>query len=80
MKKITLLILSFLLLIQASAREIENAIKLTLPEAIALARTKSVDAVVARGELKSAIQVKAHAFSASAIKAIEAAGGKAETI
>jgi large subunit ribosomal protein L15 len=36
--------------------------------------------VLGRGELSSAIQVKAHAFSASAIKAIEAAGGKAETI
>ncbi len=36
--------------------------------------------VLGRGELTSAIQVKAHAFSASAIKAIEAAGGKAETI
>jgi large subunit ribosomal protein L15 len=36
--------------------------------------------VLGRGEIKSAIQVKAHAFSASAIKAIEAAGGKAETI
>ncbi len=39
-----------------------------------------VSKVLGRGELKSAIQVKAHAFSASAIKAIEAAGGKAETI
>lgn len=54
MKKITLLISSFLLLIQTSAREIDNTIKLALPEAIAMARTKSVDAVVARGELKSA--------------------------
>lgn len=36
--------------------------------------------VLGRGEIKSAIQVKAHAFSASAVKAIEAAGGKAETI
>ncbi|TAE84913.1 MAG: 50S ribosomal protein L15 [Bacteroidetes bacterium] len=36
--------------------------------------------VLGRGEVKSAINVKAHAFSASAIKAIEAAGGKAETI
>lgn len=36
--------------------------------------------VLGRGEIKIAIQVKAHAFSASAIKAIEAAGGKAETI
>lgn len=36
--------------------------------------------VLGRGEIKLPIQVKAHAFSASAIKAIEAAGGKAETI
>jgi large subunit ribosomal protein L15 len=36
--------------------------------------------VLGRGELKSAIQVKAHAFSATAIQAIEAAGGKAEII
>lgn len=36
--------------------------------------------VLGRGEIKLAINVKAHAFSASAIKAIEAAGGKAETI
>ncbi|MBW7845773.1 MAG: 50S ribosomal protein L15 [Bacteroidia bacterium] len=36
--------------------------------------------VLGRGELKTALQVQAHAFSATAIKAIEAAGGKAETI
>ncbi|MES2689678.1 MAG: 50S ribosomal protein L15 [Bacteroidota bacterium] len=36
--------------------------------------------VLGRGELKLPVQVKAHGFSASAIKAIEAAGGKAETI
>lgn len=36
--------------------------------------------VLGRGEIKTAINVKAHAFSASAVKAIEAAGGKAETI
>jgi large subunit ribosomal protein L15 len=41
---------------------------------------KGVIKVLGRGELTSAIQVKAHAFSESAIKAIEAAGGKAETI
>ena len=41
---------------------------------------KGVIKVLGRGELTSAIQVKAHAFSDSAIKAIEAAGGKAETI
>ena len=54
MKKITLLILSFLLLMQSYARGIDYTKQLTLPEAIAMARTKSVDAVVARGELKSA--------------------------
>lgn len=36
--------------------------------------------VLGRGELTSAIDVKAHAFSASAKAAIEAKGGKAETI
>lgn len=33
--------------------------------------------ILGRGELKSAVEVKAHAFSASAIKAIEAIGGSA---
>ena len=36
--------------------------------------------VLARGEMKSGVTVKAHAFSAKAIEAIEKAGGKAETI
>ncbi|MCU0421935.1 MAG: 50S ribosomal protein L15 [Bacteroidia bacterium] len=36
--------------------------------------------VLGRGEVKTALQVKAHAFSEAAIKAIEAAGGKTETI
>jgi large subunit ribosomal protein L15 len=36
--------------------------------------------ILANGELTSKIEVKAHAFSASAIKAIENAGGKAEKI
>jgi large subunit ribosomal protein L15 len=36
--------------------------------------------VLGRGELKSAVEVKAHAFSETAIKAIEAAGGTAVTI
>lgn len=36
--------------------------------------------VLANGELKSGLNIKAHAFSASALKAIEAAGGKAETV
>ncbi len=36
--------------------------------------------VLGRGELKGAMEVKAHAFSASAKAAIEKAGGKTETI
>lgn len=33
--------------------------------------------ILGRGELKSKLEVKAHAFSASAVKAIEAQGGTA---
>jgi len=36
--------------------------------------------ILGRGELKSKIEVKAHAFSKSAIEAIEKAGGKAITM
>lgn len=36
--------------------------------------------ILANGELKSKLDVKAHAFSAAAIAAIEAAGGTAEKI
>jgi large subunit ribosomal protein L15 len=36
--------------------------------------------VLGRGELKSKVEVKAHAFSAAAIAAIEKAGGKATVI
>jgi len=36
--------------------------------------------ILGRGEITKAITVKAHAFSASAVKKIEAAGGKAEVI
>ncbi len=36
--------------------------------------------ILGRGELKAKLQVKAHAFSASAKKAIEDAGGQAETL
>jgi large subunit ribosomal protein L15 len=36
--------------------------------------------VLGRGELKSKISVEAHAFSATALKAIETAGGTATTI
>lgn len=36
--------------------------------------------ILGRGELKSKIEIKAHAFSASAVAAIEKAGGKATVI
>ncbi len=36
--------------------------------------------VLGRGELKAKVEVVAHKFSQSAVKAIETAGGKAETI
>jgi large subunit ribosomal protein L15 len=36
--------------------------------------------ILGRGELTKALTVRAHAFSASAVRAIEAAGGTTETI
>jgi large subunit ribosomal protein L15 len=36
--------------------------------------------VLGRGELKGKVNVEAHAFSATAVKAIEAAGGTATTV
>lgn len=36
--------------------------------------------ILGRGELKSKVEIKAHAFSSSAISAIENAGGKATTL
>ena len=52
MKKNIFLISFFLM--HACAKAADNNIKLTLTEAISMARKKSVDAVVARGVLKSA--------------------------
>ncbi len=46
-----------------------------------LAKKKSVPVkILARGELKKKLTIKAHAFSASAKEKIEAAGGTAEVI
>ncbi len=45
-----------------------------------LASKKDLVKILGRGELKSAIEIKAHAFSASALKAIEAVGGTAVKI
>src|SRR5574344_1602346 len=56
MKKLMIIITAILLLMLVNSKVSaeETTMKLTLPEAIAIARTQSVDAVVARGELKSA--------------------------
>lgn len=45
-----------------------------------LASKKDLIKVLGRGELKAAVEVKAHAFSKSAKEAIEAAKGSAEVI
>jgi len=45
-----------------------------------LASKKDLIKVLGRGEIKTAVEIKAHAFSASAIKAIEAVGGTAVKI
>lgn len=45
-----------------------------------LVSKKDLVKVLGRGELKSKVEVKAHAFSASSIAAIEKAGGKATVI
>ena len=45
-----------------------------------LASVKEKVKILGRGELKSKLEVKAHAFSASAKEAIEAKGGSTATI
>lgn len=45
-----------------------------------LVAKKDLVKILGRGELKSKVNIKAHAFSASAKSAIESAGGKAEII
>jgi large subunit ribosomal protein L15 len=45
-----------------------------------LANKKDLVKILGRGEIKTAIEIKAHAFSATAIKAIEAVGGTTTTL
>ena len=45
-----------------------------------LVRKNSLVKILGNGELKAKLNVKAHAFSKSAVTAIEAAKGTAETI
>lgn len=50
-----------------------------LQEANLVGKTERIK-VLARGEIKSGITIKAHAFSEKAVEAIEKAGGKVETL
>lgn len=45
-----------------------------------MASKKDLVKILGRGEIKASVEIKAHAFSATAIKAIEAAGGSAVKI
>ena len=47
---------------------------------LGLVKKRDVIKVLGQGELGSKVDVKAHAFSASATQKIEAKGGKAETL
>lgn len=57
-----------------------KAIDLQLLVDNGLASKNDVVKILGNGELKSKVDVTAHAFSATAAKAIEAAGGKATTL
>ncbi|HEY8366346.1 MAG TPA: 50S ribosomal protein L15 [Bacteroidia bacterium] len=57
-----------------------NAIDIDTLIAHGLVSKRDLVKVLGRGELKAKVTVKVHAFSQSAIKAIEAAGGTAEKI
>ncbi|MEQ8924474.1 MULTISPECIES: 50S ribosomal protein L15 [Fulvivirga] len=57
-----------------------KAIDLQLLVDNGLAHKNDVVKILGNGELKSKVDVTAHAFSATAAKAIEAAGGKATTL
>jgi large subunit ribosomal protein L15 len=63
----------------ADARKISDIDLDVLIEA-GLVRKSSLVKILGNGELKSKLNVKAHAFSKSAVAAIEAAKGTAETI
>jgi len=63
----------------ADARKISDIDVDVLIEA-GLVRKNSLVKILGNGELKAKLNVKAHAFSKSAVTAIEAAKGKAETI
>lgn len=61
----------------------DKKIKIIDPAILAengLAGKKDLVKILGRGELTAAVEIKAHAFSATAKKMIEEKGGKAETV
>ncbi len=60
----------------ASTRNIE-VIDMTVFHELGLASKNDKIKILGRGELTAKVEIKAHAFSASAVKAIEANGGQA---
>lgn len=61
----------------------EKKLKAITPEVLVdngLAQKKDLIKILGRGELKGKLDVTAHGFSATALKAIEDAGGKVETL
>lgn len=63
-----------------SLEDVESVTPEVLLERGVISRLKDGLKVLGKGELNKAMTVKAHAFSESALKKIEAAGGKAEVI
>src|SRR5690606_13882739 len=62
---------------QVAAKSNVSVIDLDVLNSNGLASKRDRIKILGRGELKSKLEIKAHAFSSSASKAIENAGGKA---
>ena len=61
----------------------DRKVKAITPEVLVqngLAQKKDLIKILGRGELKAKLDVTAHGFSKTALSAIEAAGGKVETL
>lgn len=65
---------------ELAAKTKATDIDVALMQENGLAAKNDVVKVLGRGELKAKVNVKAHAFSSTAAKAIEAAGGTATTV
>jgi len=65
---------------ELAAKNAGKDIDITLLMEKGFARKNDVVKILGRGELKAKVNVKVHAFSSTASKAIEAAGGTATTL